>query len=159
MGKFNNVVLVASLCVLAFACSVHCTDVLNVVGKVYCDTCRVGFVTRITEYIEGADVKIECHNRSTNLLTASAEGRTDETGTYNIPVKGEHEDDICEVQLVKSPSADCNEPYEQRSSARVLLTKNNGIVSDFRNANPLGFLKKEALPECTVVLKELGIVA
>ncbi|XP_068667760.1 anther-specific protein LAT52-like [Aristolochia californica] len=157
VAKLSSVVLVASLCILALVSSVHCEDVLNVEGKVFCDTCRIRFVTRISEYIEGAEVKIACHNRSTHLLTASVEGRTDETGTYNIAVTGEHEEDICEVQLLNSPRTDCNALDGERSRARVLLTKNNGIVSNIRHANPLGFFKKEALPECPIVLRELGM--
>ncbi|KAG9454324.1 hypothetical protein H6P81_007228 [Aristolochia fimbriata] len=159
MAKMSNVVLVASLCVLAVAGFVHCVDdVLDVEGKVFCDTCRVGFVTRISEYIEGAEVKIECHNRTTGILTASVEGHTDKTGSYFIQVKGDHQEDICEVELLKSPRADCNQLDNERSRARILLTKNNGIVSDIRHANPLGFLKKEALPQCSIVLKELGLI-
>ncbi|KAG9453593.1 hypothetical protein H6P81_006497 [Aristolochia fimbriata] len=160
MAKLSNFVLVASLCILAVASFVHCHDeVLNVEGKVFCDTCRVRFVTRISEYIEGAEVKIECRNRTTGVLTARVEGRTDNTGSYFIQVKGDHQEDICEVELLSSPRPNCNELDGERRRARILLTKNNGIVSDIRHANPLGFFKKEALPQCTVVLKELGLIA
>ncbi|KAG9444027.1 hypothetical protein H6P81_015367 [Aristolochia fimbriata] len=159
MAKMSNVVLVASLCILVVAGSIQCADdVLDVEGKVYCDTCRAGFVTRISEYIEGAEVKIECHNRTTGILTANVGGRTDKTGSYFIQVKGDHQEDICEVELLKSPLADCNQLDNGRIRARILLTKNNGIISDVRHANPLGFFKKEALPECPIVLKELGLI-
>lgn len=43
------------------------------------------------------------------------------------------------------------------SNARISLTDHNGIVSKYREANPLGFLKKEPLPECPTVFKELGL--
>ncbi|KAG9440904.1 hypothetical protein H6P81_021069 [Aristolochia fimbriata] len=160
MAKLSCTVLVASFCILVVASSVHCIDdVLDVEGKVFCDTCRARFVTRISEYIEGAEVKIECHNRTTGVLTARVEGRTDKTGSYFIQVKGDHQEDICEVELLRSPRPDCNQLDGERSRARILLTKNNGIVSDIRHANPLGFFKKEALPQCSIVLKELGLIA
>ncbi|KAL0328010.1 UNVERIFIED_CONTAM: Pollen-specific protein C13 [Sesamum calycinum] len=43
-----------------------------------------------------------------------------------------------------------NEP-----AAEVTLTLNNGFHDEFRNANPLAFTRKEALPECAELFKEL----
>lgn len=43
------------------------------------------------------------------------------------------------------------------NNARVSLTDHNGIVSKTRKANPLGFMTKKPLPECSTVLEELGI--
>ncbi|KAB2032291.1 hypothetical protein ES319_D05G363200v1 [Gossypium barbadense] len=77
-------------------------------------------------------------------------------GGYKIEVKGDHEDEICEVSLVKSPRADCNEPTEVWRKARVVLTKADGVSGIYRFANNLGYMKKEALPECKKVLTEMG---
>ncbi|KAG9440903.1 hypothetical protein H6P81_021068 [Aristolochia fimbriata] len=157
MAKLSCTALVASLCILAVASFVHCTDVLDVEGKVFCDTCRARFITRISEYIEGAEVKIECHNRITGVLTARVEGRTNKTGSYFFQVKGDHLEDICEVKLLRGPH--CNQLDGERSRAHILLNNNNDIVSDIRHANPFGLLKKEALPQFSIVLKELGLIA
>ncbi|KAF8026360.1 hypothetical protein BT93_F2989 [Corymbia citriodora subsp. variegata] len=129
-------------------------------GKVYCDTCRTQFTTRVSQDMQGAKVRLECKNREGGDLTYSIEGVTDHAGTYRLPVDGEHEEEICEIVLVKSSQTGCDEVSNEaflRKSARISLTKNNGMATPVRQANPLGFLKKEALPECTDVLKELGM--
>ncbi|KAK9267831.1 hypothetical protein L1049_010267 [Liquidambar formosana] len=134
----------------------------TVEGLVYCDTCRAQFVTKLSEYMEGAKVRLECRNREGGDLTYSVEGETDKTGTYQLGVDGEHENEVCEIVLVKSSKPDCSEISTDtytRKASRISLTSNNGMVSGKRLANPLGFMKKEALPECSEVLKELGILS
>ena len=105
-------------------------------------------------------MRLECRDTEGASVTYSNDAVTDESGTYRIPVDGDHEDEVCSVQLLKSSVPDCsevsNEPYS-KLSARVSLTANNGMASPVRQANPLGFLKKEPLPECPEVLRELGI--
>ncbi|MCI39999.1 olee1-like protein, partial [Trifolium medium] len=67
---------------------------------------------------------------------------------------------ICQVVLVKSPRKDCSEvdtDSHLEQAARISVTNNNGIVSPIRTTNPLGFLKKERLPGCLEIFKELGI--
>ncbi|PON41366.1 Pollen allergen Ole e 1 family [Parasponia andersonii] len=157
------IIFASALCFLSLLGFAYCeTPRLFVEGKVYCDTCRTQFVTRVTEYMKGAKVRLECRDNEGGSVTYSAEAETDASGTYRIPVDGDHEEEICEIQLVKSSSPDCsevsNDPYN-KLSARVSITSNNGIASPVRQANPLGFLKKEPLPECSEVLRELGITA
>ncbi|KAE9591338.1 putative pollen allergen Ole e 1 family [Lupinus albus] len=85
---------------------------------------------------------------------------TDASWWYKVEVDGDHEDDICEVKLIKSPRPNCSEidtEFHLQQSAKVSITKNNGIVSDVQSANPLGFLRKEHLPSCAKVLKDLGV--
>ncbi|XP_011621414.1 olee1-like protein [Amborella trichopoda] len=123
-------------------------------GKVYCDNCRAGFETRVTEYVPEARVRVECKDREGGHLIYSIEGVTDRTGTYQIPVEGDHENEICEVMAINSTDPNCNEIFHGRNRARILLTTNNGIISDKRFANPLAFLKKDPLPVCAEVLKE-----
>ncbi|XP_059669859.1 olee1-like protein [Cornus florida] len=132
----------------------------HVEGEVYCDNCRTQFVTRISEVILGAKVRLECRDRAGGEIKYRVEGDTNESGVYRLPVEGEHEEEICEVSLVKSGKPDCEEISKDeptKFSSRISLTSNNGIASEVRKANPLGFMTKERVPECTQVFKELGI--
>ncbi|KAJ6886756.1 hypothetical protein NC651_027188 [Populus alba x Populus x berolinensis] len=147
-----------ALCFSSVLISAYAADYLDVEGKVYCDTCRVEFQTKISDAIPGAKVKLVCNNRENGTLTYTVEGTTDSSGTYRLPVAGDHEEDICEVRLVESSRADCNEPFKSVDSARILLTKNVGVVDNLRYANALGYMKKVAEPECAEVLKEMGFL-
>ncbi|KAF3442421.1 hypothetical protein FNV43_RR16337 [Rhamnella rubrinervis] len=144
-----------SLC-LSVVVSSDAAEHFFVEGKVYCDTCRVQFVTRVSEPLEGATVSLECKRRNDSALTYSADGVTDKNGVYSLPVDGDHEEEICEVRALKSRREDCNTPFDVfDQKARVLLTDKSGQSSMARYAAPLGFMKKEALPVCKEVLKEL----
>ncbi|KAM6579106.1 hypothetical protein CsatB_030943 [Cannabis sativa] len=151
----------SALCLLGLLGLGECVEPnLIVEGKVYCDTCRAQFVTKASVYMKDARVRLECSESEKGKVIYSAEAVTDATGTYRIPVSGEHEDDICAIELVKSSDPECSEinsePY-QKLSARISLTTNNGIASNVRQANPLGFLKKTPLPQCKDVLKQMGL--
>ncbi|KAG8081800.1 hypothetical protein GUJ93_ZPchr0014g47092 [Zizania palustris] len=126
-------------------------------GRVYCDMCRAGFETNVTEYIKGAKVRLECKHFGTGNIERTVDGVTDETGTYKIKLKDSHEEDICEVVLVESPLANCAEVEDHRVRARVVLTKNVGICNNLRFANPLGYLKDIPLPICGELLKQLDL--
>ncbi|KAG2709271.1 hypothetical protein I3760_05G230600 [Carya illinoinensis] len=123
-------------------------------GKVYCDTCRAGFETSATTYIPGAKVRIECKDRNTMQLLYSKEGTTDSTGTYSILVAEDHEDQLCDAMLVSSSQHDCATASPGRERARVILTGYNGIASNNRFVNAMGFMKEEALSGCAEVLKQ-----
>ncbi|KAF6154081.1 hypothetical protein GIB67_031342 [Kingdonia uniflora] len=125
-----------------------------VCGKVYCDTCRAGFETSVSAYIPGATVKVECKDRDTLRLVYSNEAVTDSTGAYEVHVAEDHEDQLCESILVSSPQADCASIEPGRDRARVILTDNNGISSNYRYANTMGFIKDHPLSGCTEVLKQ-----
>ncbi|KAG8091399.1 hypothetical protein GUJ93_ZPchr0012g21085 [Zizania palustris] len=122
-------------------------------GRVWCDTCRAGFETPASTYIAGAKVMVECKSKSTGTKIFSFEGQTDHTGTYNIPVNDEHEHEICESILVSSPDKGCGKTVAGRERAPVFLTNNNGVTSNVRLANALGFQKDTALAECSEILK------
>lgn len=124
-------------------------------GRVYCDTCRAGFVTNVTEYIAGAKVRLECTHFGTGKLERAIDGVTDANGTYTIELKDSHEEDICQVVLVHSPRKDCDQVQALRDRAGVLLTRNVGICDSLRPANPLGYLKDVPLPVCAALLKQL----
>ncbi|KAI3685399.1 hypothetical protein L6452_34641 [Arctium lappa] len=123
-------------------------------GQVYCDTCRAGFETSATTYIARAKVRVECKDREQKLLY-SMEGTTDATGTYNILVNEDHGDETCDVVLVSSPLGNCKTADPGRDRARVVLTRYNGIVSDTRFANAMGFMKDEVMSGCTTLLQSL----
>ncbi|KAL4280707.1 hypothetical protein GQ457_03G024470 [Hibiscus cannabinus] len=125
-------------------------------GRVYCDTCRVEFETKLSESISGAVVKLECRNRTNGSYTYRSQDMTDGNGNYKIEVEGDYGDSDCDVALVKSPRPDCNDPTQEWRKARVVLTALDGISGDLRFANNLGFKKKVALPGCKQVLTEMG---
>uniref|UniRef100_A0ACD5UP67 Uncharacterized protein n=1 Tax=Avena sativa TaxID=4498 RepID=A0ACD5UP67_AVESA len=128
-----------------------------ITGRVYCDTCRVGFETNLTQYIKGAKVKLECRHFETNVVDRTIQAETDENGTYNIELKDSHVEDICDIVLVHSPRADCHEIQELRDRAPVLLTRNVGISDNLRLASSLGYLKDVPLPACPGLLKEFEL--
>ncbi|URE16798.1 Pollen-specific protein [Musa troglodytarum] len=146
--------LSAFLCMVGFAIAV---PNLVVEGRVYCDTCRAGFETKATEYIEGAKVKLECKNYTTGASTFTAEGVTNTMGTYQISVSDDHQEESCAVMLVSSPRSDCSEISDGRNLAPVVLTHNVGITTGVRYANSLGFLKDEPLASCGQMLMQYAL--
>ncbi|CAI9763462.1 unnamed protein product [Fraxinus pennsylvanica] len=102
----------------------------------------------------GAQVKLECRTRDTSQVTYMVESVTDSTGSYNILVQDDREDEVCEAVLVKSSDHECNIPSSGRDRARVILTRNNGMNSNARFANAMGFLKNEPLASCPQVLQK-----
>lgn len=102
----------------------------------------------------GAKVRVECRARATGAETCSFEGVTDATGTYKILVADEHEHEICESVLVESPDHACNKIVDGREKASVFLTRNNGIASDVRYANAMGFQKDTPLAFCASLMKQ-----
>ncbi|CAD6204812.1 unnamed protein product [Miscanthus lutarioriparius] len=103
--------------------------------------------------ITGAKVRVDCKSKTTGAKTCSFEGHTDRTGTYNILVADEHEHELCESVLVSSPDKGCANVVAGRERAPVFLTSNNGIASNIRLANALGFQKDVALPRCAQILE------
>ncbi|KAK3012213.1 hypothetical protein RJ639_011529 [Escallonia herrerae] len=163
MPYLRAVLFVSFLCFSSLTGIAHShDDHFFVEGQVYCDTCRVQFITRVSEFMSGAKVRLECKDREGGHITYSIDGETDDSGTYHLPVDGNHEDEICEVELMKSSNPECDEihnnSWANKSSSRISLTHNNGMSSKVRHANPLGFYAKEAHSECPEVFKELGIL-
>lgn len=101
----------------------------------------------------GAKVRIECKDRDALGIKYSVEGVTDSTGTYKITVQYDRGDDICDAVLVSSPDPFCSAPNRGRDRARVILTRSNGLISDTRYANNMGFLRNQPLAGCTQLLK------
>ncbi|RDX81745.1 Protein DOWNSTREAM OF FLC [Mucuna pruriens] len=130
------------------------TPTFHVKGSVYCDTCRAGFETNATFYIQGARVGIECKERKSMKVVFYTEGVTDSTGTYHIEVENEYRDHICQCLLVKSPIKWCSIPDSGRDRSSIVLTHyQNGIVNHLHYANAMGYLKDQPLPQCKKLLK------
>ncbi|KAF5780012.1 putative allergen Ole e 1 [Helianthus annuus] len=152
-----RVLLILALCVLLpalISAARPMSRPFRLQGKVYCDTCRAGFETSATTYIPRAKVRVECKDKEQKVLY-TMEGTTDSTGTYHILVNEDHGEETCDVVLVSSPLGDCKTADPGRDRARVVLTSYNGIASDKRFANALGFMKDDILSGCTTLLQSL----
>lgn len=97
---------------------------------------------------------MECKDRNTMEVTFSTTGVTDSMGTYKIYVNEDHQDHICNAKLVSSPQGNCKDVAPGRDEARVILTRNNGIASDTRFANSLGYMKSEPDSGCAEILRQ-----
>lgn len=102
----------------------------------------------------GAVVKVECRHRTSSEVTYTKEGVTDSKGQYKILVDRDCGDDYCDSVLVKSSDPECSSPDAGRDRARVILTRNNGMNSNTRFANPMGFLKNTPLASCAQILQK-----
>ncbi|XP_028794797.1 olee1-like protein [Neltuma alba] len=163
MAKSGAILILASaLCLLSLLNLAECHDQFFVEGSVYCDTCRTQFMTRLSRFVAGATVRLECKEAESGKVTLSKEAVTDGSGGYSVEIEGDREDESCEVVLVKSSDPECSEIDASSfgtQAAKVSVTRNNGIVSPVRSANPLGFLRNQPLPECGAVLQELHLAA
>ncbi|KAE8669124.1 putative phosphoglycerate mutase [Hibiscus syriacus] len=126
---------------------------LMVQGQVYCDLCRAGFETPKTTNMAGAKVKLVCSERKTGEVVYEREGYTDSTGLYKISVSEDHLDEVCDAVLVKSSQPKCAQMTPGRERARVILTNFNGIASNTRFANAMGFMVNEPEAGCAEVMK------
>jgi len=102
----------------------------------------------------GATVEMECRHFESQQVHDKAQATTDAGGWYKMEIGGDHQDEICDVRLLKSPEADCAEIELSRDRCRVPLTGNDGIKqSGVRYANPIAFFRKEPLPNCGELLR------
>ncbi|KAI8014076.1 Pollen-specific protein C13 [Camellia lanceoleosa] len=151
-----RMMLIVALCILPALVSANrpVANPLIVEGRVYCDTCRAGYETNATTPIPGAKVKIECKDRDTHKLLYSIDGTTDSTGKYKIMIKEDHGNQLCDAMLVSSPQRDCATADPGRDRARVILTRNNGIASNNRFANAMGFMRDQRMSGCKQLLQQ-----
>ncbi|KAL7131525.1 hypothetical protein ABFS83_12G009200 [Erythranthe nasuta] len=154
MAKLLLVVLFA-VCVVPSIVTAHIAgDSLLLQGSTYCDACRCGYETSASKPVAGAVVGLECRSRTTSELTYSDETVTDSAGKYKFLVQSDRGDDFCDVFLSKSSDPECSEPNVGRDRARVILTRNNGMDSNTRFANAMGFLANTPLASCEQILKQ-----
>ncbi|KAL2893897.1 Pollen-specific protein C13 [Bienertia sinuspersici] len=123
-------------------------------GRVYCDPCRAGFETSASTYLHGAKVKLECRQRQTQKVLYSAEATTDESGLYKIYVANDQKDNVCDTVLVSSPHSSCKLADPGRDRSRVVLTSFNGMVSNDRDANNMGFTMEHPMSYCGQLMKQ-----
>lgn len=154
MAKLLLLLALCALSALVATAGRPARNPFQVIGRVYCDTCRAGFETSKTTYIAGAKVRIECAERKTQKLVYSQEGTTDSTGTYKINVNEDHGDETCDAMLVSSPHPLCRLVSAGRDRARVILTGFNGIASNTRFANSMGFTMEQPMSGCTELLRQ-----
>ncbi|KAL1349458.1 hypothetical protein HN51_025954 [Arachis hypogaea] len=126
----------------------------SVKGRVYCDPCRFSFESLATTYIAGAEVILQCKDRITNDIVFSKQSQTDSSGAYTIDVDADFENQVCDVKLLSSSQDDCKEPALGRDQSRVILNRFNGIATNDRFVNNLGFMKNEALSGCADILRK-----
>ncbi|XP_022892128.1 major pollen allergen Ole e 1-like [Olea europaea var. sylvestris] len=166
MEKFIQVsiLFVVAICFLSFPRVIYSEDVpqppvsqFHIQGQVYCDTCRAGFITELSEFIPGASVRLQCKDKENGDVTFTEIGYTRAEGLYSMLVERDHKNKFCEITLISSGRKDCNEiPTEgwAKPSLKFILNTVNGTT---RTVNPLGFYKKEALPKCAQVYNKLGM--
>ena len=103
----------------------------------------------------GAKVKLDCRDRDNQkLVRYTAYGETNPAGEFEFEVSFDHGDDICKCSLISSPLPNCSKIEEGRESAEVFLTNNNGIISNHRHANNLGFVQDHQSAGCAQVMKQ-----
>jgi len=126
-------------------------------GRVYCDSCRAGFETSASTYLQGAKVKLQCRQRHTQEILYEADAETDATGSYKIYVNKDQKNNVCDTMLVSSPHRFCKTADPGRDRSRVVLTGNNGIVSNDRYANNMGFLMDQPLSFCSQLMQQYAV--
>uniref|UniRef100_A0A147BWG8 Putative olee1-like protein n=1 Tax=Ixodes ricinus TaxID=34613 RepID=A0A147BWG8_IXORI len=159
-----SILFVVALCFLFLSGTVYSEDVpqppvslFYVQGQVYCDTCRAGFITELSEFIQGAGVRLQCKDKENGKVTFTEVGYTRAEGLYSMVIERDHKNEFCEIVLLSSSRKDCHEiPTEGwvKPSLKFILNTVNGTT---RTINPLGFFKKEALPKCPQVYNKLGM--
>ncbi|OIT22194.1 PREDICTED: olee1-like protein [Nicotiana attenuata] len=130
-------------------------------GIVYCDPCRSAFKTNLSQPLAGAGVRLECRHPETEEVTITIASQTNSTGYYHLLVEGDHENEICETYLTKSPKEDCSEIPDEvhtKESSRVTLTNNNGMAGNLRDANALFFLAKKVSSECAQEFNDMQYI-
>ncbi|MQL83284.1 hypothetical protein Taro_015770 [Colocasia esculenta] len=101
-----------------------------------------------------AKLRVEYRNWLTAILMYMADDVTDREGKYRIEVDGEHDDEICESVLVSSPKSVCATPLTGRDRSRIVLSHANGVVSNKRIADNLGFRRVAAMDGCSEIMRE-----
>ncbi|QCD89473.1 olee1-like protein [Vigna unguiculata] len=152
------VVVVLFVSVLCFSSTLarKISEKFYVEGKIYCDPCHFAFESRLSFPLSGVNVTLECINEQNNTMTYKKDSTTDANGLYRIPVRGDHQDDIC-VVVAKSPNeGECQEAMPNKSD-RIILTNNMGAASRERFVNPLGFMTETIDSQCNIVVQELGL--
>ncbi|GER47606.1 pollen Ole e 1 allergen and extensin family protein [Striga asiatica] len=154
MEKFLVVLL--ALCVVPSIVSASFNgDQLMLKGSVYGDTCLCGYETKASRPLAAAVGKILCTKRTDpTQVTYQKEFVTKSDGTYEVLIDGDFGNDVCNVIAVKSADPEFGKPSSGRDQARVILTRNNGMSTNVRFANAIGFDRSSPLDICGEILKQ-----
>ncbi|MCD7446180.1 hypothetical protein HAX54_045237 [Datura stramonium] len=166
MGKSTIMFIASAICLFSLIGITQATEESDnyqfiLEGIVYCDPCRAEFKTNLSEPLADVRVGMQCRNPETEKVTITVTASTNSTGYYHMLIEGDHENEICETYLIKSPREDCSEIPDEghaRESSRVTLTNNNGIAGKYRESNALFFLTKTVAPECEQEFKEMEYI-
>jgi len=101
----------------------------------------------------GAEVTLVCKDRIRGIIVYSKMVKTDSSGSYTIFVDANQANQNCDASLVTSPLRDCNEPTPGRDHSRVILNRYNGIATNDRFVNNLGFMKKKIASACARIFR------
>ncbi|VFQ96016.1 unnamed protein product [Cuscuta campestris] len=130
------------------------TDI-TLIGRVYLDTCLVGFETTHSIYPAGSTVKLVCKDRKTSKITYTDKAVTDANGEYKFTLKGLRSGkEVCQVHAIESVHPDAGKPDQARESALVILNGGNGIASNTRYANNVAFTTTKPLSNCAQIVSQ-----
>ncbi|CAH8313034.1 unnamed protein product [Eruca vesicaria subsp. sativa] len=133
-------------------------NTLVVQGITYCDTCKFGFETAESSYVlPGATVKLSCKDRKTMKEIYTDVAKSNRHGKYMFVVHEDHKDEMCDVMLVKSSDKGCSKISKGREQSRVILNHYNGIASQIRHANNMGFEKDVTDVFCSELIKKYQV--
>jgi len=104
----------------------------------------------------GVNVTLKCIKEENDIVSYQKNSTTDANGMYSIPVRGDHEEEICVVVADPPNEGQCKEAMPNKSD-RIILTKNMGAASMTRYVNPLGFMTQTTDSQCFAVVQELGL--
>ncbi|CAN6845637.1 unnamed protein product [Brassica oleracea] len=105
----------------------------------------------------GAMVKLVCKNRKTMEEIYTNVAVSNMHGKYMFVVHNNHNDEMCDVMLVKSSDKGCSEISKGREQARVILNHYNGITEQIRHANNMGFGKDVTDVFCYELIKKYHV--
>lgn len=97
-------------------------------------------------------MRVECKDWATLTITFAQEAVTDSKGKWEMKVEEDHGDEQCSSILLTSSLPDCKTADPGRSRASLVLTRENGVVSNRQPVNAMGFVRDQRLPECEEVL-------
>ncbi|KAK4792039.1 hypothetical protein SAY86_022474 [Trapa natans] len=135
MAKFVLLFALLALAGISSAVARHRRHhALVVRGRVYCDPCRAGFETSASTFI--AEVRyVEFFNRGYyGTLLYHGKGADLVLAHIDLP----HENVVNKAAI----------------KARVILTRYNGIATDERFVNNMGFMTNQPLAGCTQILQQ-----
>lgn len=102
-------------------------------------------------------MKLVCKDRKTMAEIYTDIAVSDREGNYKFVVHEDHKDEMCDVMLVKSSDKSCPKISLGREKSRVILNHYNGIVSQIRHANNMGFEKEVSDVFCSELIKKYQV--